>query len=194
VSFSPVRYRSESLEAPVYYGYRLGFFPRSGWIGVEGELIHLKVVADTRPDVRIDGVLRGEPVSGSVPLSSIVEDFSITHGVNLLLLNAVARRRAGGDRASHARWTVAARLGAGASIPHAESTIGGAHREGYEWGALSVQGAAGVEMRVMRGLSIMSEYKLTHTVQDVRVAAGTARTPLTTHHVVAGLAVRLAVP
>jgi hypothetical protein len=194
VTVSPVRYRSESLTPPIYYGYRAAFFPRSSWLGVEGEFVHLKVVADTARDVEISGALRGSPVGGSAPLSSIVDAFSITHGVNLLLVNAVARRRVGVDPAGHARWTFTARLGAGASIPHAESTIGGRRSEGYEWGAPSLQAAAGVEVRVTRVLSLIGEYKLTHSVQDVTVANGSARTPLTTHHLVVGTAVRLGVP
>ena len=194
VTLSPVRYRSESLAPPIYYGYRVAFFPGSRWLGVEGEFVHLKVVADTARDVEMSGTLRGSPVGGSASLSSIIEAFSITHGVNLLLVNAVARRRAGLDPAGDARWTFTARFGAGASIPHAESTIGGRRSEGYEWGAPSVQAAAGIEARVTRVLSLIGEYKLTHSVQDVTVAAGSARTPLTTHHVVVGAAVRLGVP
>jgi hypothetical protein len=41
VTLSPVRYRAESLDAPIYYAYRVGVFPNAGWIGIEGEFIHL---------------------------------------------------------------------------------------------------------------------------------------------------------
>jgi hypothetical protein len=56
---------------------------------------------------------------------------------------------------------------------------------------MSLQGAAGVELRLLSGLSLVCEYKLTRSVQDVTVAEGRARTPLTTHHVVTGVAVGL---
>ena len=190
VSLSLVRYRSDSMTAPLYYGYRVGCFPRSGWLGIEGEFIHLKVAADTTRDTHITGTLRGDPVNGFVRLSDVVERFSISHGVNLLLVNAVARRQAGVDRTGDARWTVTARLGAGASIPHPESTIAGRYVEGYEWGSLSVQAAAGLEMRLTRRLSLLGEYKLTRSIQNVTVSGGTAVTPLTTHHFVAGMTVR----
>jgi hypothetical protein len=188
VTLSPVHYRSESLKPPIYYGYRVGHFPGSGWLGIEGEFIHVKVVAETARTTQVHGIIGGETARGSVPLSSVIERFSITHGVNLLLVNAVARRRVGFDGTAAPRWILSARLGAGASIPHAESTIGDTRLEGYQWGSLSAQAAAGIEMRVAKRLYLLGEYKLTHSVQNVMVAGGTADTPLTTHHVVAGMA------
>ena len=193
VTLSPVRYRSESLEAPIYYGYRIGYFPKSSWFGIEGELIHLKVIADTAATVEITGTLRNSAVNGSLPLSAVVERFSLTHGVNLLLVNGVFRRPLA-QRGDHARWILTARLGAGASVPHAESIIDGRHREGYEWGGMSVQATAGLEVTVARRLSVLTEYKLTHSRQDVEIAEGSAQTALTTHHLVAGLALRLGPP
>ena len=193
VTLSSVRYRSESLDAPIYYGYRIGYFPKSSWFGIEGELIHLKVIADTARNVEISGTLRNSPVNGSLPLSAVVEHFSLTHGVNLLLVNGVLRR-AIAPRGEHPRWMLTARLGAGASVPHAESTISGRHFERYEWGEVSVQAGAGLEVHVARRLSVLAEYKLTHSRQDVGVAEGSAQTALTTHHLVAGLALRLGMP
>jgi len=194
IVLSPVRYRSESMTPPIYYGYRAAVFPRSHWFGIEGEFIHLKVVADTARDTQISGTLRGQPASGSVRLSSVIERFSISHGVNLLLVNAVARHRAPAAGGGDPRWTVTARVGAGASIPHPESAIGGSYAEGYEWGAFSAQAAAGLEVRLLRRVSVLAEYKLSRTVQHVTVPQGTARTPLTTQHVVAGLALRVGAP
>jgi hypothetical protein len=191
VVLTPVRYRSESLDSPIYYGYRGAFFPRSRWLGIEGELIHLKVVADTARNVQRRGTVAGRPTADIARVSSIVQDFSITHGVNLLLVNAVLRRRAHVDSAGNARWALTARFGAGASVPHPESTINGQHVEGYEWGAMSLQAAAGAEVHVIGPVSLAGEYKLTRSVQDVTVAEGTALTPLVTHHVAIGLAVRL---
>ena len=43
---------------------------------------------------------------------------------------------------------LAVRLGAGPTIPHAESTIGGRTQEQYEWGRVAGQVAAGLEYRV----------------------------------------------
>ena len=189
VILTPVAYRSTSLEWPVYYGYRAGVFPAAGAFGIEGEFIHMKVTADTARVVTANGTIRGQPASGPRPLSSIVGRFAITHGVNLVLVNAVARLAPSrGSRAN--RWTVVGRAGAGASVPHAESTIDGSAVDRYEWGAFSMQGSAAVEIRMHRCLHLSSEYKLTRTVQDVSIARGSARTTLVTHHLAIGVTVR----
>lgn len=188
VTLDGVRYDSASFAWPVYYGYRVGAFPRNGRFGLEGELIHMKVIADTARVVTVDGTVRGENAAGARPLSSLVERFSITHGVNLLLVNAVLRLAPANAR--EARWTFVGRAGAGASVPHAESTIGGVSVDHYEWGAFSAQGSAAAELRVSGPFRLSAEYKLTRTVQDVSIAGGSARTPLVTHHAAFGLTVR----
>jgi hypothetical protein len=190
LNLSPVRYRSESLKPPLYYAWRLGFFPRAGRFGVEGEVIHLKVVLDTSRTARFEGTLQGGPVAATRPLSSLVERFSITHGVNLLLMNAVVRTApevTGRPR----RLILNGRVGVGASVPHPESTIAGHALEHYEWGDFSAQFAAGVELRLGKRVYLSGEYKLTHTVQDVAVDQGSARTPLTSHHLATGIVVHV---
>ena len=190
VNVSPVVYHAASFEAPIYYGYRIGCFPRSRWLGVEGEFIHLKVIADTSRPALFAGTIKGAVVSETQPIASVVERFSITHGVNLALVNAVFRHPVGASDAQP-RWFMTGRVGMGASVPHAESTIAGANMEHYEWGAFSVQGAAGVELRLGRRVSLAGEYKLTRTVQDVSVVHGSVSTPLTTHHLVTGIVAHL---
>jgi len=194
ITFSSVHYAGEAFKSPPYYGYRVAFFPESGWFGIEGELIHLKVIADTARTTPVDGTLGGTPVSGAVVLSSVLQRFSITHGVNLLLVNALFRHASDSSRGTWPRWTFVGRAGAGASIPHPESTIGGLTFEHYEWGAFSVQGAAAIEVSIAGPVFLSGEYKLTRTVQDVTIVGGSARTPLLTQHLTAGVLVRLGSP
>lgn len=192
VTLSPVHYDSASFTPPFYYGYRIALFPKSRWFGVEGELIHLKVIADTARTADVTGTLGGEPVTGPRPLRSVIEHFSITHGVNLVLLNAVVRREHRTDaRDMRPRFALVGRVGAGASIPHPESRIDGARFESYEWGAFSMQAAAGVELHLRGPVYVMGEYKLSRTAQDVSIVGGSARTALVTQHVVAGLVTRI---
>jgi len=180
VTFSSVHFDSASLDMPIYYGYRAAWFPRSRWLGVEGELIHLKAIADTARITDARGSIGGRAADGSHTVNEVLTSFSITHGVNLLLVNAVARKRG-----------LIGRLGIGRSVPHAESAAGGATLEEYEWGALSLQASGGAETRLTTSVYATVEYKLTRTVQDVSVVGGSARTPLVSHHLAAGLAIRL---
>lgn len=190
VTFSAMPYDSASLEAPIYYGYRVGLFPRSKSFGVEGEMIHLKVIADSSRPLRADGTIDGQRVDGLRSMNNVLDSFSITHGVNLLLLNAVVRWP-DPSRGAASRWMLIGRAGIGGSVTHPESRVRDVRLERYEWGARSVQGSAGVSVRIGGALYLSGEYKITRTVQDVAVVDGSARTPLRTHHLAVGLSARL---
>jgi hypothetical protein len=191
VTASPVDYRGDSFEAPLYYGYRAGVFPRQSWWGIEGEFIHLKVVADTSQDTKFDGVLRGQNASGVRALASVVQQFSISHGVNLVLVNTVVRKAAETTGNTPPRWILAGRVGAGASVPHPESTIDGLSHSAYEIGSFSAQAALAAELRLTRHLYATGEYKYTHTDQNVSISGGSAHSRLNTHHVVGGFVVHI---
>jgi hypothetical protein len=162
-----VTFDSRSFDSPLYYGYRVGWFKQRSGIGAEGELIHLKVYA--RPET----------------LGADVRRFSISHGLNLLLANVVVRRPVA---ASHRAYATA-RLGAGVTVPHAESDIGGIAQQQYEWGSVALQAAIGTELRVARRVRVLAEYKLTTAAPSVSVAGGTIQGRYLSQHVAAGLGV-----
>lgn len=173
LTFSNITYRGESLSPPLYYGYRVGFFPKShSWIGIEGEFTHLKVYANTdAPGIR-----------------PVIERFSMSHGLNLALANATVRRsvRSRPDGAPAVR--LSARIGAGPTVPHVESTVRGISRDAYQLGALVVQGGVGLELTLSHHLSALAEYKVTRTHQVVDIAGGDARGVFLSHHAIFGLA------
>jgi hypothetical protein len=166
-TLSDVAFDSRSFESPPYYGYRVGWFQEGSGTGVEGELIHLKVYA--HPET----------------LGADVRRFSISHGLNLLLANAVVRR----PLPSSHRASITARVGAGVTIPHAESDIGGVTQDQYEWGSLALQAAVGTEVRIAGRGRLLAEYKLTTAAPSVSVAGGTIRARYLSQHLAAGLGV-----
>jgi hypothetical protein len=187
-----VPFAGRSFDSPPYYGYRLMWAPTSdARLGVEVEFVHLKVYADTGVRVRMHGVLRGAAIDDTQRLDTVVSRFAISHGLNLLLGNVVVRqplvRGASGTR----QLACVLRLGAGPTIPHAETTIDGTAQEQYQWGRVAGQAAAGLEWRFARRLAALAEYKLTATPQRVRIPDGTASATIVSHHVVAGLAWRV---
>lgn len=181
-----------SLESPLYYGYRLMWAPTSeARLGLEVEFIHLKVYADTDAAVHMHGVLHGHAIDGTLRLGEVVQRFAISHGLNLLLGNLIIRQPLARGASSARRLVFVGRLGAGPTIPHAETTVEGTTQEQYQWGSVAAQAAAGLEWRFARRLAAVAEYKLTGTPQRVRIPDGTASATIISHHVVAGVAWRL---
>jgi hypothetical protein len=185
--FDDVRFEGRSLEDPFYYGFRAGYFLPQLRLGVETEFIHLKVYADTKRQVRASGIRLGVPIDRILTLDDIVEQYSISHGVNLLLFNGVGRYSIG-LRNGRDRLVLAGRFGAGPSIPHTESTVDGHHQEQYEAGRLGWQLAGGIELHLWRGLHAFFEYKFTRTNQRGRVYLGQANSLLRSQHGILGLA------
>jgi len=151
------------------------------YFGIEAELIHLKVFSNPQQRVRVTGVRRGVTADGELPLGEIVQQYSISHGVNLLLFNAAVRHAPSG------RVILSARAGVGPTVPHTESRIEGQGQEQYETGRVAWQVAGGAEVRLWKGLFAFGEYKFTRTRQNGKVFSGTAESLLRTHHGVLGL-------
>ena len=187
-----VSFAGRSFESPLYYGYRLMWAPTSqARLGVEVEFIHLKVSADTDAAVHMEGELRGQVINGTFRLDEVVQRFAISHGLNLLLGNLVIRQPLAGEPSATPRLLFVGRLGAGPTIPHAETTVEGTTQEQYQWGRIAAQAAAGLEWRFTRRLAALAEYKLTATPQRVHIPDGTASATIISHHIVAGVAWRL---
>jgi len=170
VTFASVEFRAESWKPPLYYGYRAAFFPRRhSWFGVEGEFTHLKAYA-VLPDRRE------------------VQRFSMSHGLNFVLVNIAARRTLRTSSRGPLRLT--ARAGAGPTVPHVESTIAGVPEEGYQLGSIALHAGGGVEIPIGRHVSMLAEYKLTRVHEDVAAAGGRVRGTFVSHHAIAGVAWR----
>lgn len=167
LTFRDVHFDGRSSDPPLYYGLRGGYFFRhQPSVGVEAEFIHLKVYSDPARRVRTAGVLRGARFDAELPLGDIVQRYSISHGVNLLIFNIAARRFfTAADETGRPRFILTARAGAGPTTPHTESTIEGVSQEQYEFGRVGFQAAGGAEVRLVGKLYALGEYKFTRTRQ-----------------------------
>lgn len=180
LTFHDLRFSSRSFDQPLYYGLRGGYFLRgTPLLGIEAELIHLKVFADPQQQVRVTGLHRNVAIDAQLALREIVQQYSISHGVNLLLFNLAARHRIG---RTEDRVALTARAGLGPTLPHTESRIDGEAQEQYELGRPAWQASAGAEFRLWKGLNLLGEYKFTRTRQRGKVASGTAESLLRSHH------------
>jgi opacity protein-like surface antigen len=182
LTFERVRFDSRSFDGPLYYGFRGGYFlDQLPWLGFEAEFTHLKVFSNPQQRVRVVGRRRGVPVDSELPLGAIVQQYSISHGVNLLLFNVAARHRLG------ERLILSARAGLGPTLPHTESNVEGQAQEQYEIGSLGWQAAGGAEFKLWKNVYVLGEYKFTRTRQEGKIFSGTAESLLRTHHGVFGI-------
>jgi hypothetical protein len=188
LTFASIDYEGQSFTSPLYYGGRVTYFAsQPSWLGVEAEFIHLKVYARTNAVTRASGRFMGTPFDQDVPIRNILDSFSLSHGLNFALVNVVARRALRSSVGADRRVQFLGRVGLGLTIPHAESMIDGVFQEGYEAGALGLHVAGGIDVRLVRGLSAMAEYKLTSANQSVAISEGHAHGQFTSHHVVFGI-------
>jgi hypothetical protein len=182
-TFHEVAFDGRPFESPQYYGWRVGrLLGARQRFGIELEFIHLKVIA------RVDDVYRATGLGAvgpgdSVVMSTIVQRYSMTHGLNFAVINLVSRTPLG-----QTPFTVMVRSGVGPTIPHAETTIDGEPREQYESGGLGGHFSAGIEIRTWRFVSAALEYKFTLARPEIELAGGTGRTTAATHQVAFGFA------
>jgi lipid A oxidase len=185
LEFGDVPWAAKSFEMPPYYFYRVGRWlgEQRHW-GLEVEIIHPKMYADTSASVPIRGRVAGVAVSETAPMSRYVQRYSMTHGMNLAFGNLVFRRplaAAGGAVA------LTARGGAGISFPHTEVTMDGRAVDQYEFGGFAMSGAAGLDLRLAKRLAALVEYKLAYARPRVDVPDGEGRTTALIHQLAFGL-------
>jgi hypothetical protein len=191
VVFESVPFRGRSFQSPVYYGFRAGTYLTRRF-GVEAEFVHLKIYADLDRLVNVSGTLRGEVLGGRVPLRQFAQQFEITHGLNLVLVNAIVRQPLlRSFDPARAPLTLVFRGGAGPTIPRPEVILLGVSGGDYQVGRIAVQGAAGIEARVAWRIGVMAEYKYTYTPARIDVPGGQAALAVHSQHVVGGIFVRL---
>jgi hypothetical protein len=163
------RYSTRPLEFPLYYGVRIGRTSPLGR-GFDVELLHHKLYLE----------------NPSPPL----ERFEVTHGYNLVMLNAVGPARG---------W--AWRVGLGVVIAHPEGVVAGRNISGlrtrlgggYHVAGVATQLAMGRRYALGRGRSAMTlgpEAKLTASWAHIGLRPGHLEVPNVAVHVLGGLGIR----
>ena len=187
LTYEDVNFEAKPFKSPQYYGYRIGkLFGERRRFGLEAELIHLKTIAKAADAYQVRGVENGVAVDEVSRMSDRVQRYEMTHGLNFIVINLVARRPIGSGRAA-----LVGRVGAGPTLPHAETTIDMVTREQYEFGGLGVHLAGGVEFALGSRLHALAEYKFARARPEIDVDGGTGRMTARCHQFAFGLAIRL---
>ncbi|HYN08075.1 MAG TPA: hypothetical protein VES67_11845 [Vicinamibacterales bacterium] len=186
LQFHDVRFEERSLKSPQYYGLRFGrTFGVEQRFAVEIEWIHAKAYSQTDRQYEVTG--NAGAFSGLIqppaPMNALVSQYAMSHGLNFLLVNLGVRAPV-----RDTPVTLVARAGAGPMLPHAESTFAGETREQYEYAGLGLHAAAGIDLRLYRGLSALVEYKCTFGRPEITIVGGTGRMTAVTQHLAVGFA------
>ena len=183
IRFDEVDFDGRPFASPQYYGWRVGrFLGTARKFGVELEFIHLKVIGRTERAYPASGL---DTINTPVNMNTVVQRYSMTHGLNFALINLVGKAPVGGP------FALVWRAGAGPTIPHAETTIDHQSRDQYEYGGLGAHTSVGVDIRTWRFLSTTAEYKFTIARPEIDVVDGTGVTTSATHQIAVGLAFHL---
>ena len=176
-TFRGVSWEGRSFQPSPYYGVRLTyFFSRSDTEGINLDFTHYKILARTNRIVPVEGVWRGAPQHGTARMSEYVQSFEITHGLNMLSLDA----------------TVGAQAYAGAGVSyyivHGENRIGGQpFGEGYRGSGFGFQMLGGLASERRHGAPF-AEYKHNSGEMKVETAGpGQAQTHVETDHLLLGI-------
>lgn len=157
------RYRTRPFEMPIYWGVEVAH--RSGGTDWALGLLHQKLyLANPPPEV---------------------QDFSITHGYNLITLSR-------GWRMGTGLW---ARLGAGTVLAHPESIVrgrklaedGGIFGSGYYLSGVTLAATLEQRIRIVDRLYLALDAAFTGSYGVVPVAGGSAQVPTASLHARAGL-------
>jgi hypothetical protein len=193
--FHGVSWQARPFEDSPYYGIRLTYFPTSSSrVGGSFDFTHYKIFAETERAVTVDGVWNGVPVNESVPMNGRVQQFEVSHGLNLAALNMIYRWPIGpGAALPETRWQLYVGAGLVVYVPHAEATINGNFTSAdYQLAGFGYQMLAGLQCRVSRRVSLFAEVKQDGGEVDMDFQGGTrAKTRVRTIHALAGIAVRL---
>ena len=190
LTFSGIDFEDRSFESPPYYGLRFGYEPNEeGSLRLEVEFVHYKMYADPNQLVDVQGTYQDERYEGKVALGEFIQQFSISHGANLLLGNVSGSR--GLFRLWHPTRSVSfvGRVGIGVMILHPETEVQGVKKSQYQFGGFAYQVDAGIEFPIWRDLSCISAYKLSQGGATIDVDRGTIDLNLTAQHLTFGLAV-----
>jgi lipid A oxidase len=184
IVFKNAGFDDRSFRKPLYYGLRGGYIFK-GSAGVEAEFIHIKAFAQLdRPVVAerdVQGVIQ---TSARMVPAVVIQQYNVSHGLNLLLGNFVLQREI------TERVDLSLRAGLGVAIPHPEIRAFGQVLERYERQGAAIQFAAGTNLAVTRHLFWLGEYKFTTTNARFQIGSATIQNAFSTHHIVSGFGVR----
>jgi hypothetical protein len=193
-TFHGVVWHGQSFIIPPYYGVKFGTFLKSNprW-GVELEFTHYKVYAQTGRNVLVTGTWNGAPVNEVAPMNTRVQKYDISHGVNLVGINAVYRwfgRPT--NRFPQGRLQPFVAGGPALLVLHPENIVDGVDSmPGLQTSGIGWQVGAGARYALSTRTGLLGEVKYSSGHGRVKLpAGGRGDTPLRAWHALLGFEYR----
>ncbi|MCZ6727558.1 MAG: hypothetical protein O7A98_09435 [Acidobacteria bacterium] len=156
-------------------------------LAVSLEFLHFKIFAETERTYDVEGSFRGIRLADRFPMNSVVQQYDVSNGVNMILVNAAYRR----DDLMGGRLEVYVGSGLGPTVPYTRATIEGIGGDGhYEMGRIGGQVFGGALWPVSGRWDLFVEGKWTRTTVDGSVPGGTSAADLSTRHLTVGVGYR----
>lgn len=174
VTFEDAAWSDESLQDPLWYALRLVRWrrPDAAW-GVGISFTHAKAFLDPGQTRPARGEVAGRPVNGTEPVDAVLPRFGMSHGLNLLSVQALWRRLPGaGDWRERGRVVPFAAFGGGVAIPHVEARVGSVVTGEYQLGGPVLEAALGLESPLFESVSLVLEYRLVWSDVEVELDGG----------------------
>lgn len=184
-----VRWGIRTFEPTIYYALEVGqFFATSPRLGVSLDLTHNKAIAHVRDSVGVTGTWKGNPVSGTQPMTNYIQKLRYTNGINIL--SALGTYRGAGP---DARFQPYVSGGPSYYILWSRNYVDGIESatdyRKASWGWLV---RSGFRYRLSSALALQAALSYTDGPGEVRTAEnGFLSTPLRSWHETIGLSWRL---
>jgi hypothetical protein len=123
------------------YSLRVGKFIKPN-LAIELNFDHAKAILTQEQNVNVSGTISGATVTGSVPVSQLVQEYQLNNGANFVLINLVRRFHLYGRPDRTGNLSFLAKAGGGFMVPHTQNIVlGEPNQKGFQWGGFG----AGVE-------------------------------------------------
>lgn len=191
-TFQDVHWQAHPFRPAPYYGVRISYFPETQpRFGGTFDFTHYKMYADTDRTLWVRGVWNGSPVNQSAAMSTRIQSFEISHGVNLTSLNAQYRWPSSFNaNGGTSHWEPHVGAGVVGYFPHAEGSINGVPSSAnYPFAGFGGQVFAGTEYRLHKYVGLLVETKFDAGRLDIGLNPATqAETDTRTLHILGGVA------
>ena len=178
LTFHNVSWDDKSLENPVYWGVRLTYwFPQAERWGMAVDLTHAKIHADLGASVNVTGTRAGSTVNDQEVLGNSFSDLAMSHGFNLLTINALYRWQ------PQPRLQPFAGFGAGLAYPHVEVNTSSSYTDEFQLAGWVLNGMTGLNYDLGKSFALFAEYRLSYADMKADLSGGgTLKTQVWTNH------------